>query len=287
MSRYNSCNRPDPLIAMVGSMRMIANFWLRSGNSGTANNFAGFLDQTLANLKGTKVRLLRADSGFYSQEVITYLESKSINYIISAKFTKSLQQAMVNQCWRWKIIDRGLEIADFRYQPSGWKHGTRIVVVRQHVTRRGQEGTPGKELSLFGDDPHEGQWRYSAMATDLEIEDTDIWALYKKRADCENRIKELKEDFGLGSFVLKDFWATEAGLTICTLAYNLMSLFRQYVLRRNPQPTLATIQRDTFAIGAVWKSATDKRKRPILRLNIPIVQRKWFEGLWSRASGYD
>lgn len=142
---------------------------------------------------------------------------------------------------------------------------------------------PGKALSLFGDDIYEGHWRYSAMTTDLLLEDSEIWDLYRKRADCENRIKE---DFGLGSFVLRDFWGTEAGLTLCMLANNLMSQFRQYILRKQVQPTLSTIQRTTFAIGAIWQTVTDKRGRPILRLHIPLKRRKWFEGLWSLASGF-
>ena len=58
------------------------------------------------------------------------------------------------------------------------------------------------------------------------------------RADGENRIKELKADFGLDSFNLRDFWATEAALTMAILAYNLMSLFRQSVMRASVQSRL-------------------------------------------------
>lgn len=210
---------------------MIANFWLRSGNAGTSNNLASFLDQTLANIGNVSIRLLRADSGFFSREVVGYLEGRLINYIISARFTKVLQRAMVDQCRRWKIIGRSIEVLEIHYTPMGWEHDMRIVVVRQHVSLHGEHDTPGKRLSLFGEDIYACQWRYSAMATDLQLEDSEIWVLYRKRADCENRIKELKEDFGLSSFVLRDFWGTEAGLTICILAYNLMSMFRQYVLR--------------------------------------------------------
>ncbi|WP_370870927.1 transposase, partial [Hydrogenophaga sp.] len=47
------------------------------------------------------------------------------------------------------------------------------------------------------------------------------------RANCENRIKELKYDFAADNFNMKDFWATEAALNTVMLAYNLMSLFRQ------------------------------------------------------------
>ena len=49
--------------------------------------------------------------------------------------------------------------------------------------------------------------RYGAMLTDLGLPAIEVWSLYRGRADCENRIKELKADFGLDSFVLRDFWA--------------------------------------------------------------------------------
>ena len=43
---------------------MIANVWLRPGNSGTANNVIGFLQATCEHLTGKAIGLLRADSGF-------------------------------------------------------------------------------------------------------------------------------------------------------------------------------------------------------------------------------
>ena len=33
----------------------------------------------------------------------------------------------------------------------------------------------------------------------------ELWHLYRGRADCENRIKELKYDFGEENLNLKDF----------------------------------------------------------------------------------
>ncbi|SFL87101.1 transposase [Nitrosomonas communis] len=51
------------------------------------------------------------------------------------------------------------------------------------------------------------------------------------RVDGENRIKELKYDFGEKSFNLKAFRTTEAALLTAMLTYNLMSLFRQIILR--------------------------------------------------------
>ena len=59
----------------------------------------------------------------------------------------------------------------------------------------------------------------------------DVWRTYRMRGDAENRIKELKQDFGAESFNLKDFYATEAALIFSMTAYNLMSLFRLFVLQ--------------------------------------------------------
>lgn len=79
--------------------------------------------------------------------------------------------------------------------------------------------------------PHFAQYRYSVLVTDMDLPATDLWRLYRARADCENRIKELKYDFGGESFNLRDFWVNEAALMTVMLAYNLMSLFRQAILR--------------------------------------------------------
>ena len=65
------------------------------------------------------------------------------------------------------------------------------------------------------------------MVTTLKCAAEDVWRTYRGRADCENRIKELKYDFGADSFCLKNFWATEAALNTVMIGYNLMSLFRQ------------------------------------------------------------
>ena len=62
-------NSHHPLLAFVDECKMIANFWLRSGNAYTTNNFLSFLQDTMDRLKGKKVSLLRADSGFYGREI--------------------------------------------------------------------------------------------------------------------------------------------------------------------------------------------------------------------------
>ena len=266
-----------PLLAFVAECRMVANFWLRPGNSSSANNTLQFLESTLHHLGNKIVGLLRADSGFYDDAILTFLQGRSINYIISAKLTQGLQRAIAEQVTWWSV-ERGLEIGELTYRAQGWCAPRRLVVVRQHIVHR--KHAVGKTMSLFADDPDMQGWRYGAMVTTSSLPALEIWRSYRGRADCENRIKELKADFGLDSFNVNDFYATEAALGFTMLAYNLMSLFRQAVLRGSVQHTLATLHHKVFAVGAFWHKNPDKRQ---LNLAVNRQRRAWFEGLWSNA----
>jgi hypothetical protein len=62
----------------------------------------------------------------------------------------------------------GLEVSELLYQPQGWQTPQRLVVVRQHLKRRGGV-VAGKTMSLFADDPDLQGWRYGAMLTDLSL----------------------------------------------------------------------------------------------------------------------
>jgi hypothetical protein len=279
--RNHGRNSHHPLIAFVADWRLVANFWLRPGSAYTTNNALSFIHATLDNLGPTKVGLFRADSGFYDKAIVCALEEKHISYIISAKMTQGLQQAIVDHC-KWQMVEPGIEVSEINYHPINWDSPKRIVVVRQHITRRAN--VPGKTLSLFKDDEDLMGWRYGAMITDLGLAAIEIWRLYRGRADCENRIKELKYDFGLDSFVMRDFWATEAALSVVMLAYNLMSVFRQAVIRQKSHQTLSTLHHKVLAMGAYWGSGKEESQRPTLNLAVARKRRPWFEGLWANAN---
>lgn len=120
------------------------------------------------------------------------------------------------------------------------------------------------------------------MLTDLTQPALEVRRLYRGRADCENRIKELKADFGLGSFCLRDFWATEAALGVTMLSYNLMSVFRHAVMRQKVHHTLSTLHHQVLAVGALWDDSSNNSKHT-LRLAVARKRRPWFEGLWANA----
>ena len=198
-----------------------------------------------------------------------------------------MQNALVDQTG-WRTLDKGIEVIAFDYQAPCWDKSRRVVGIRQKIDVR--PDAKGKQLTLFADDPTLTCYRFGALVTDFDLPAAELWRLYRGRADCENRIKELKYDFGGDCFNLKNFWATEAALLAVMLAYNLMSLFRQSVLRNEAasdqkavQHTLKTLRYKLFAkAGYLTK---DGRKK-IINLAVAMRQRKWFDGLWNKSSSF-
>jgi hypothetical protein len=121
-----------------------------------------------------------------------------------------------------------------------------------------------------------------AMLTDLNIPALEVGCLYRGRADCENQIKKFKADFGLDSFVLRDFWATEAALGVPMLSYNLMSVFRHAVTRQKVHHTFSTLHHQVLAVGALW-DGNKKNTQQTFRLAVARKRGTWFEGLWANA----
>jgi hypothetical protein len=264
-----------PLLAFINDLRLVVNFWLRSGDTASSSNFLSFLENTLEKLENKKVSLVRFDSGFCSDEIMNYLEEKPINYIVAAKFYHPIQRLIAGN-ENWIFLDDGIEICDKQYQANHWKTARRMVVVRQKISVRPQ--ATGKMLSLFPEEEIYKNYRYSAYFTHLDFAPAEVWRLYCSRGDAENRIKEIKHDFGFDSFNLNGFYATEAALTFVMIAYNLMSIFRMFVLQEKTQKRLSTLRWRMFAIGAYFQKINGTT---ILIIALTKKRRRWFDDLWN------
>jgi len=279
-------NSHHPLLAFVADTQMVANVWLRPGNAHTANNAVAFWENTLTRLGSKKCKLLRADSGFAETPFLEAVEREAIHYTIALRLNQPLQRALTSKGRAWWPLDeaggQGIELCAFDYQAPCWDKARRVVGVRQHLQTRPR--AKGKQLSLFGDDEEIGAWRYSVIVTDLDLPALMIWRLYRGRADCENRIKELKYDFGSTGFNQKNFWATEAALGTIMMGFNLMSLLRKLLLKKQPHHTLKTLRYKLF--GTAGYIVRSGRQR-LLTLAMDMRRRTWFTGLWEQSKTFD
>jgi hypothetical protein len=172
----------------------------------------------------------------------------------------------------WISIKDGIEICEFYYQSVDWKSPRRMVAVRKNITKL--KKATGR-LLLFDEQIY--TYRYSLYVTNLDLPAEQIWEMYKQRGDAENRIKELKYDFGLETFCSNNFWGTEAAFRSILMAYNLMALFRQVVLKSKSQATLSTLRFKCFALGA-W--ITKHARITTLKISATGEKRRWLDALF-------
>ena len=63
-------NSHHPLIAFISQTKMVANAWMRAGNTSDLNNYDAFLNETFdVALKDKEIGLVRADIAFYSDQI--------------------------------------------------------------------------------------------------------------------------------------------------------------------------------------------------------------------------
>jgi hypothetical protein len=177
-----------PLLAVLSEAHFLLHGWLRSGNCGTSRGVEEFLKEALA-LWGQreKIRLLRADSGFFDDKLLSFLEQRLLPYIVVAKLTPWVKRA-AQRVEQWTILDDDYAVGEFRLQLHGWSVARRFVVIREQV-REGRDSVGRKLIDVPG-------YTFRIFATTCIDPPEEIWRGYNRRADMENRIAELKHDLG-------------------------------------------------------------------------------------------
>jgi Transposase DDE domain group 1 len=231
-----------PLLAVLSEAHFLLHGWLRSGNCGTSRGVEEFLKEALA-LWGQreKIRLLRADSGFFDDKLLSFLEQRLLPYIVVAKLTPWVKRA-AQRVEQWTMLDENYAVGEFRLRLLGWSAERRFAVIREQV-REGRDSVGRKLIDVPG-------YTFRIFVTTSAEAPQEIWRDYNRRADMENRIAELKHDLGADGFCMKQFFATEAAFRSVLLLFNLLAEFQRAAglpVYREP----ATLRTQVLTCGAI------------------------------------
>ncbi len=207
-----------PIIAVLSEANFILNGWLRSGNTGSSSGIVEFMKESLFLCKKLMIRTIRADSGFFCDKLMAFLESENLKYIIAARMTKHVK----NICYgikNWKEVDEIYSVGELKVALWGWEKPRRFIVVREHIQE--SKESMGKYLLYVPG------YTFRVFATNSACSPVEIWRDYNLRGNMENVIKELKLDLSADTFCMKQFFPTEAVFKSILLLYNLMVEFRK------------------------------------------------------------
>jgi hypothetical protein len=199
-----------PLLATRAGTGEVLHIRLRKGSANTARGIARFLDELIARVEragATGEKLLRADSGFWSNKTFARLAKAGWRYSIGVRLQPHVRAAIdqiPEAAWRTLADYPPTSIAQIAETALA---GQRLVVRRVRTLDRQGELLPS--------------WEYFPFATNRTDRLELVEAEHRQHAVVELAIRDLK-DQALAHFPSGQFAANGAWTVIAALAHNLL-----------------------------------------------------------------
>ncbi len=232
---YNKNLGYMPMVAHIAEVGMVVACDFREGNQPPAKDNLAFIEQCQSALPyGCFVQNLRIDAAGYQVKIIQNCEQHSIYYAIRAKMSAAIKEQIEvfnDKDWQPLIYKNGEQsISQSTCRIIHWMtdHETPLNLVIQRKALKGQSELALNEATADKTEiTHQG-YLYRAIVCNRENwTDSQIIHWYNQRGeDSENRIKELKLDFGGNVLPCSDFDANALYFMICAMSFNLFALMR-------------------------------------------------------------
>lgn len=247
-----------PMVGHVAETGQIVACDFRAGNASPARENLEFIQQCQQALPDKCfIQSLRIDAAGYQAKIIEYCDNNAIHYAIRAKMNAMIKEeitSLMEADWQPLLNKKGQPIKHqdtYRTVNCIGDYEKSFTLVIQRKAVEGQvaldleEDGTGEQICARG-------YIYRAIATNQDDwSDSRIVHWYNQRGeDSENRIKELKLDFGGDTLPCTDFNANALYFSITTLSYNLFALMRQLLPEDMAYHRVTTIRWRLYAMAA-------------------------------------
>ena len=208
-----------PLLVFISEMKLLYHTWFRTGSAYTANGIVDFLKEVRAGLpKNIREVFFRADSGFFSGELLDLLESYCWDYLVKVKL-KNLENLLRSQTWVEIMGKNEIAICEFSYKAKGWEK-PRILKAMRSVEEY-------VHVSYLGQEQIVPVYQYVCYISSYDMDAIELHELYKQRSTSETWIEQVKGHTMAGSTLTDNFWANDILWQLSVLAYNISVMMRQ------------------------------------------------------------
>ena len=125
-----------PVFGFESHLRISLNGELRPGKKTNKKDVIPFIETALQKIPSTiaisRTRA-RADAGFYCWPTVKFLDGNGYGFVIVAQVTNPIKMQLTGLKYRIFNHQLKLAVAEFQYQPHGWKKEYRFVVMRYQL----------------------------------------------------------------------------------------------------------------------------------------------------------
>jgi len=257
----------NPLLGILkgGGLSMAAFSVFRPGNAAPQSHNLSLLRKISGYLKrhnpGVRLRV-RMDSAGYNHRVMGFCEREGHEFVIAGDRYECIL-SIIKGIESWERLrggKEGEEVAEGIHFVGPEKEGAayRFVVVRRRK----------EQLALFA----EFEYSYRVYFTNTNWSKHGVVHFYRRRADAENVIKELKEGYAVENILSEEFLANAVFFQFELLAYNLVQYFKSNHLEKSWWSL--RIKQLRYRLINIAGVVVNHARKTILRLSIHY---KYFE----------
>jgi len=180
--------------------------------------------------------LVRGDCNFGNENLLCEAESRLQKYLFKLRLTRKPKDLIrqLEQTGGWVDAGQGWEGNEGSLKLQNWSQARRVIVLRRKLQRTPEQLALGQSHQLFLDwkglFPVQGPvYEYAALVTSLTEEILTVAQLYRDRADMENNLDELKNQWGWCGYVTEDLLRCQIAARNIALFFNWWSLFARLV----------------------------------------------------------
>jgi hypothetical protein len=218
-------------VGFIGGLRLLVSMDVQGGKAHGARHMAprilAWIDALPAECKPA---LVRGDIGFGNEGYLSDCESRELPHLfkikMSTKVKSLIRRLVVNPDEDWQPVAGGWQVVDTRLKLMGWNRERRVVVMRRRVSGKGlrprkePNWLPGLEIPAA-----RAPWEYAVVVCSADLPLDAVPTLYDQRADCENVLDELKNQWGLSGFTTRDLKRCKVMARLTALVCNWWNVF--------------------------------------------------------------
>jgi hypothetical protein len=235
-----------PLFCTIAQTSQVFDLLHRSGNVHDSHGAREFIAECIGLIRESLPQVIievRADSAFFSDELVTLLQDQRAEFTLSVPFERFVAlKDMIEARRRWRGVDAGPGAPGFfdRYwRPKSWTRSYRFLFIRKPVLRQRKGAV---QLDLFV--PHEEGYDFKVIITNKQVGAGTILRFHEGRGAQEGIFGELKSQCAMGHVPVR----TRLGNQM----YLLAGLFAHNLIRELQMRSKASDRRTTEHRTALW-----------------------------------
>lgn len=252
----------------IGELRVVLGVEVLPGKQHSGKHSMPGLWRILDGLpKACRPRMIRGDVSYGNENIMVEAETHEQPYLFKLRQTPGVKTCIKElNCDHdtWKNAGSGWQGSERELMLSGWSRARRCIILRRPAQRgpepKAQSSPAEPEFDFVQELGSKPVYEYMVLITNDTLPIVALSQLYRDRADCENVIDEIKNQWGWGGFVTQDLNRCNIIARLIALIYNWWNIFTRLA---HPEQHKEAITSRPLLLHAVGRMVTSGRRKTL------------------------